>query len=119
MGDAAHAPSPFQGQGAAQAIEDSLTISDLFAKVRTAKDVPLAFAAFDQVRRPRAHKNVIESRKTGKIFSLLDPEYTDVREIAGGFPTRMKWLWSRDMEEQSNDAIKLFEAYKNEGGVGS
>lgn len=62
---------------------------------------------------------MIESRKTGKIFSLLDPEYTDVREIAGGFPTRMKWLWSRDMEEQSNDAIKLFEAYKNEGGVGS
>jgi salicylate hydroxylase len=119
MGDAAHAPSPFQGQGAGQAIEDSLTLTDLFAKVKTVEDVPLALAAFDQVRRPRANKNVIESRKTGNIFSMLDPEYRGVREIANGFPTRMTWVWSRDMQEQSDDAIRVFDALKSEDRAGS
>lgn len=119
MGDAAHATTPFQGQGAGQAIEDSLTLTDIFAHVKKVEDVPFAFAAFDQVRRPRGNKNVTESRKMGNIFSLLDPDYTDVREIADGFPARTKWLWERDMEEQSGDAVRLFELYKTEGGVGS
>jgi salicylate hydroxylase len=121
MGDAAHAPSPFQGQGAGQAIEDSLTLTDLFAHVKDVDDIPLALAAFDQVRRPRANKNVHESRKTGKIFSLLDPGHTDVREIAEGFPARMGWVWGRDMEEQSRDAVGVFEGLKKrdrEDGVG-
>lgn len=74
MGDAAHAPTPFHGQGAGQAIEDALTLTDLFADVRIVGDVPLAFAAYDAVRRPRGNKNVTESRKAGKIGSLLDPE---------------------------------------------
>jgi salicylate hydroxylase len=84
--------------------------------VKESEDVSLAFAAFDAVRRPRGNKNVVESRRTGKIFSLLDPEHTDMREIAGGFPARMRWLWARDMEEQSGDAIRLFEDLKGEGG---
>lgn len=118
MGDAAHAPSPFHGQGAGQAIEDALTLTDLFAHVKTSVDVSMAFAAFDAVRRPRGNKNVVESRRTGKIFSMLDEEHTDMREIADGFPARMRWLWARDMEEQSGDAIGLFEGYRREGGVG-
>jgi len=87
--------------------------------VKTVEDVSLAFAAFDQVRRPRANKNVTESRKTGRILSRLDPKHTDVREIADGFPARMKWLWMRDLEEQSRDAVKLFERYKDGGSAGS
>jgi len=115
MGDAAHAPSPFQGQGAGQAIEDSLTLTDLFAHVTDVKYVSLALAAFDQIRRPRANKNVVESRKTGKIFSMMDEECSDERKIADGFPGRMGWLWGRDMVEQSADAVQLFESYKREG----
>jgi salicylate hydroxylase len=114
MGDAAHAPSPFQGQGAGQAIEDSLTLTDLFAHVKTVEDVSLALAAFDQVRRPRAGKNVVESRRTGRIFSMMDEEWTDVRGIAEGFPGRMGWVWGRDMVEQSADAVRVFEGLKGE-----
>jgi 2-polyprenyl-6-methoxyphenol hydroxylase-like FAD-dependent oxidoreductase len=90
MGDTAHAPSPFQCQGADQAIEDSLTLTDLFAHVKDVNDVPLALAAFDQARRPRANKNVVESRKKGMIFSMLDEECMDVKEIAEGFPGQEK-----------------------------
>jgi salicylate hydroxylase len=116
MGDAAHAPSPFHGQGAGQAIEDALTLTDLFAHVKSAGDVSMAFAAFDQVRRPRANKNVIESRQTGRAFPMLDEECTDMKELADGFPSRMRWLWARDMEEQSGDAVRVFEGLKEEVG---
>jgi len=78
----------------------------------------MAFAAFDAVRRPRANKNVVESRRTGRAFSMLEEECADMKELADGFPGRMRWLWARDMEEQSGDAVRLFEGYKREGGVG-
>ena len=119
MGDAAHAPSPFQGQGAGQAIEDSLTLTDLFAHVRSVGDVEMALAAFDRVRRPRAGRNVIESRKTGKIFSMMDEEWRDVKGIAGGFPGRMGWVWGRGMAEQSAEAVGVFEGFRNENRAGS
>ena len=35
MGDAAHATTPFQGQGAAQATEDALVLQTLLGQVRT------------------------------------------------------------------------------------
>ena len=119
MGDAAHAPSPFQGQGAGQAIEDSLTLTDLFAHVRSVGDVEMALAAFDRVRRPRAGKNVVESRRTGRIFSMMDEEWTDVKGIAEGFPKRMGWFWGRGMAEQSAEAVGVFEGLKSEDRVGS
>jgi salicylate hydroxylase len=87
--------------------------------VKTPEDVSLALAAFDQVRRLRTNKNVIESRKTGRTLSMLDPEHTDVGEIAKGFPGRMRWIWGTDLVEQSADAVRMFEEFKREGGVGS
>lgn len=115
MGDAAHAPTPFHGQGAGQAIEDALTLTDLFAEVKTVEDIPLAYAAYDAVRRPRANRNVLESRKAGRIGSLLDPEHTNVAEIAAGFAPRMMWLWARDMRQQSKEAVDLFLKNKSNG----
>jgi len=114
MGDAAHAPTPFHGQGAGQATEDALTISDLFAEVKNVQDIPPAFAAYDKVRRPRGNKNVTTSRTSGIIGSLLDPSHTDVVEIATGFAPRMMWLWSKDMKEQSQEAVNLFRQFRSE-----
>ena len=56
MGDAAHASTPWQGQGAPQAVEDALVLETLLGKVQNAKDLPNAFAAYDQVRRPRTQR---------------------------------------------------------------
>jgi hypothetical protein len=73
-------------------MEDSLTLTDLFTHVKTPEDVSLALAAFDQVHCPRAKKNVIESRKTGRILSMLDPGHTNVGEIAEVFLGRMRCI---------------------------
>jgi salicylate hydroxylase len=114
MGDPAHAPTPFHGQGAGQAIEDALAISDLFAEVKSDEDVPFALAAYDQVRQPRGNKNVITSLMTGRIGSLLDPDHPDVKEIADSFAPRMMWLWEKDVKQQSQDALNLFKELKSQ-----
>jgi hypothetical protein len=31
----------------------------------------------------------------------------------------MGWIWGRDLVEQSADAVRVFEGYKREGGIGS
>lgn len=110
MGDAAHASTPFQGQGAAQAIEDACVLSALFEKVSTAQDVPNALAAYDQVRRPRAQRVVSTSREAGELMSMEYPGIGgDVEKMRGKFDTRMNWIWNRDMKAQNEYAVQLFQ----------
>lgn len=56
MGDAAHASTPWQGQGASQAVEDALVLETLLGRVEDMKHIPNVFAAYDQVRRPRTQR---------------------------------------------------------------
>ncbi len=110
MGDAAHASTPFQGQGAGQAIEDACVLSALFEKVSTPGDVPNALAAYDQVRRPRAQRVVTTSRESGQLMSMQQPGVgDDVEKMRGKLETRMHWIWHRDLVAQNEEAIKLFE----------
>jgi salicylate hydroxylase len=53
LGDAAHAPLPHQGQGAAMAIEDAYALGALLGTGGLA-DYGAAFAAFENLRRHRA-----------------------------------------------------------------
>ncbi|KAF6228837.1 hypothetical protein HO133_006948 [Letharia lupina] len=110
MGDAAHATTPFQGQGAGQAIEDACVLSALFTKVVTPKDVPTALAAYDQIRRPRSQRVVQTSRETGHMLSMQLPGVgDDVEKMKQYLDTSMHWIWDRDLVAQNEDAVKLFE----------
>jgi 2-polyprenyl-6-methoxyphenol hydroxylase-like FAD-dependent oxidoreductase len=55
IGDAAHAASPSSGQGASMAIEDALVLAKC---LRDVPDSARAFAAFEQIRRPRVERVV-------------------------------------------------------------
>lgn len=110
MGDAAHASTPFQGQGAGQAIEDACVLSALFAKVTTPDDVPNALAAYDQVRRPRAQRVVSTSRESGQLMSMQQSGVGDnVEKMREKLDTRMHWIWHRDLVAQNEAAVKLFD----------
>ena len=110
MGDAAHASTPFQGQGAGQAIEDACVLSALFGKVSTPGDVPNALAAYDQIRRPRAQRVVSTSRESGQLMSMQQPGIGDnVEKTREKLGTRMHWIWHRDLVAQNEAAIKLFD----------
>jgi FAD-dependent urate hydroxylase len=60
IGDAAHAPSPSSGQGASLSIEDAVQLGKC---LRDLPDTEPAFAAFEQVRRPRVERIVKQAAR--------------------------------------------------------
>ncbi|MEM9675946.1 MAG: FAD-dependent monooxygenase [Cyclobacteriaceae bacterium] len=69
LGDAAHATTPNLGQGACQAIEDAFVLSECLVKY----DVGEAFAKYQQLRMPKAHRVVNTSWTLGKLAHWQNP----------------------------------------------
>lgn len=110
MGDAAHATTPFQGQGAGQAIEDALVLVTLLAKVSSPSQISNAFTAFDQVRRPRTQRVVKTSREAGDLQGMkLEGVGSDIAKMRKLLSTRMHWVWHRDLVAQNREVVELFE----------
>lgn len=70
IGDAAHATLPFAAQGGGMAIEDA---SVLAGKLANEPDVPLAFKAYERVRKTRVIRIWNEAVKNGRIYHLTGP----------------------------------------------
>lgn len=124
MGDAAHATTPYQGQGAAQAIEDALVLGTLLGAaaaasnhdndetmmMMTTKMIPNALLAFDQVRRVRSQRVVTTSRDSGRLVSMqAEGVGGDLERMKGLLGFRNHWMWNRDVEAQNREAVRLFE----------
>ncbi|MGV9382971.1 FAD-dependent monooxygenase [Nonomuraea sp. NPDC003707] len=62
LGDAAHAMDPALGQGAGTALEDAVTLA---ACLRSDRDVDVALARYDRVRRPRTQAILRRSARMG------------------------------------------------------
>ncbi|MGV9779549.1 FAD-dependent monooxygenase, partial [Streptosporangium sp. NPDC003464] len=77
LGDAAHALTPDLGQGAAQALEDAVTLT---AFLGSGDDVERALARYDRARRPRAQQVVRASAQVGRIIQLRNPVAAAVRD---------------------------------------
>jgi len=67
IGDAAHASTPYMGQGGCQAVEDAWVIAHC---LKTEQSAEKAFAAFQKIRHARAVKIVRTSRIMGKVGYL-------------------------------------------------
>ena len=63
IGDAAHAASPSSGQGASMAIEDAIVLAKC---LRDLPDTERAFAAFEQLRRPRVERVVAYGARSSR-----------------------------------------------------
>ena len=110
MGDAAHATTPFQGQGAGQAIEDALVLVTLLARVTNSSEIPNAFTAFDQSRRLRSQRIVKTSREAGDLIGMRQEGVgNDIGKIREKLNTRMHWIWHRNIVAQNKEAVDLFE----------
>lgn len=108
IGDAAHATTPFQGQGAGQAIEDALTLKTLLANVKNKSDIRPAFRAFDLARRARTQAVVTTSRRSGNIVGMIQEGIgSDLEKMKRELDTCYEWLWNRDLEDQNKQALKL------------
>ncbi|GAB4060773.1 FAD-dependent monooxygenase [Catellatospora paridis] len=68
LGDAAHAMTPFLGQGANQAIEDAAVLA---AVCGPGDHVPTALAEYDRLRRPRSQQVAHAAAQIGRIGQQL------------------------------------------------
>jgi 2-polyprenyl-6-methoxyphenol hydroxylase-like FAD-dependent oxidoreductase len=70
LGDAAHATTPGVGQGAAQALEDAVVLSD---EIGDGGDLPSALTRYESIRRPRAELTLKLSRRVDRAAQLANP----------------------------------------------
>ncbi|KAF9692662.1 hypothetical protein EKO04_009347 [Ascochyta lentis] len=120
LGDAAHASSPHQGAGAGQALEDALLLTAALAKIHAtlpsslfttpspsrAQALRSAFEAYDELRRPRAQRQVRTARECGELYNLRDVQtgaVTGIDEVLENLSVRFEWLWLHDLEGDIRD----------------
>lgn len=111
MGDAAHATFPFNGQGAAQAIEDAAVLNALFKEVTRLEEVDAALQAYDEVRRPRSQKVAALSRQFGRMYAFIEPgvgrDLDKTRRIMGAGAV---FTNNVDLDAQNEAAVSRFRA---------
>lgn len=114
LGDVAHASGPHQGAGAGQGLEDALILTHALGRLYTAssgsldtesdlrtKSIEAAFQAYDEVRRPRAQKQVSTARECGEVYNLRDPKTgkdLSIEEALQDLNGRFEWLWQHNLE---------------------
>jgi 2-polyprenyl-6-methoxyphenol hydroxylase-like FAD-dependent oxidoreductase len=85
VGDAAHPPTPNQGQGACQAIEDALALArclDNESAVDTAESISIALRRYEALRRKRTGNVIRQSRAAGWVLQWRHPLACSLREAA-------------------------------------
>ena len=109
IGDAAHAITPFAGNGAAQAFEDSLTMLELLKEVKDLSQIPKAFEAFDAIRRPRSQKVVELSRMFGSLYAFMEEGVgDDLNEIRKRMAESGALMSDANLQEQNEEALRYF-----------
>ncbi|KAF2134185.1 FAD/NAD(P)-binding domain-containing protein [Dothidotthia symphoricarpi CBS 119687] len=126
MGDVAHAGGPHQGAGAGMCLEDALVLSRVLGRLyhRTnthpsPKAVEAAFQAYDEVRRPRAQKQVLTSHECGDVYCLADPVVgADMQRVVAHLKGRFGWIWEHDLGGDVREVERRFDelAGEREGG---
>ena len=73
LGDAAHPMLPHAGQGAAQAIEDAVTLGALLHEVSDTTALHAALRRYEHLRTTRTRKIVEAARRNARLASLTSP----------------------------------------------
>lgn len=105
IGDAAHAMTPFQAQGAAMGIEDAAVLAPLLMD-QTSADT--AFARYQSLRQPRVARVARTSLGNGRIFHLPWPlsiarNAVIAAQGSTGHLRRLAWLYGYDPQPDMAD----------------
>jgi salicylate hydroxylase len=121
LGDSAHASLPNQAAGAGQGLEDALIMARVLEKAYKSLAEPnappaasralhAAFQAYDEIRRPRAQRQVDTSVECGLLYNLSQPEAgDDMQKTVDNLNQRFDWLWNHDLNEDAGKAVHRFE----------
>jgi salicylate hydroxylase len=132
LGDVAHAGGPHQGAGAGQCLEDALILSRVLGKLNESipartlstpspqrtQTIEAAFQAYDEVRRPRAQKQVSTSHACGEIYNLMDPGIgNDIVKCVENLNQRFAWIWLHDLAADVRTVEARFEDLAETAGA--
>lgn len=124
LGDVAHAGGPHQGAGAGQCLEDALILSRVLGKLHRSipastltapspprtKTIEAAFQAYDEIRRPRAQKQVVTSHACGEVYNFMDPVAgDDIVKCVENLNNRFSWIWQHDLAADVRTVESRFE----------
>jgi salicylate hydroxylase len=126
MGDAAHATTPHQGQGAGMAFEDSFILSNIMGKILNAPSavdgvadeesekssrntkIESCFRAYDEVRRPRTQAVTRTSREMGELLGSAGKGIgRDLEKMKSNLDTRMNWIWDVDLLGEVEKGVRI------------
>jgi salicylate hydroxylase len=100
---------PFNGQGAAQSIEDVALLTALFAHVNLKQQVEQALKVYDELRRPRTQRVAEISRQFGRIYAFAEEGVSDdlnkMRAILGA---GAKYTNDIDLKGLNEEAVMKF-----------
>ena len=100
--------TPWQGSGAAQAIEDAMILRTLLASIKTPKQLDGALQAYDEVRRPRTQRIVESSRLSGQIMTGLgDGIGVDAGRMREALAERWDFIHDFDVKKHKEDALAV------------
>jgi salicylate hydroxylase len=105
LGDAAHAMLPFLAQGAAQCVEDAVTLADCL-KLAEPHSVEAALKRYEELRRPRANHVLMMSRGREIQYHLPDGPEQQRRDeaLAAADPLKqIAWLFG----DAAGDQVRL------------
>ncbi|KAK4230153.1 hypothetical protein QBC38DRAFT_56256 [Podospora fimiseda] len=117
LGDAAHPFLPYQGQGAAMAIEDATSLVALLPSGTPVNDIPSRLALYEKLRDERAHKIQDFTRTTGldmtdekrKNFDIMQFMNYNLShdEFHHSSHALKRHLWSRNASKNANFSWRL------------
>ncbi|EIM91866.1 FAD/NAD-P-binding domain-containing protein [Stereum hirsutum FP-91666 SS1] len=116
LGDAAHAMTPFQGAGAAQAIEDAYVLSNLLSHPGVTRDnAPRALKVYSQIRLPFAYDVLERSRRGGLQYAFHDSQRGsdssdwDLTRLAKEIQQNSEWASTGHPKDELEHAVALLE----------
>lgn len=126
LGDSAHASLPFQAAGAGQGLEDALVLSNVLSKIflnAPSGDllhpyIRAGFRGYDQVRRPRAQKQLERAHEMATMLYYEHPETgKDMYKVLGKLQAGwFEWLWFRDLGRDVEEAGRGIDEILGRGG---
>lgn len=107
MGDAAHATSPWQGSGAALALEDAVVLGALLSNAKIPADIAPAFQAYDEARRNRGQRVIDSSRTSGQYMCCQgEAAVAEPGKLLQLLGQRWDFISNFDLQKQKADAVK-------------
>ena len=106
----------FRGQGAAQALEDAVILSQLLSKISEKTQIPAVTATFESLRKPRLLAMQRLSHDIKKVYSYLDGPQQEERDkqlrtpeldqnpIPWLDPKFQQWMYSYDAVKEAETA---------------